>query len=161
MAPKASDGLSRLNEVKAMKTIFLVEDDSVISHLYRARFLSEGFQVEVAEDGLSAMKALATLRPDVIVLDLILPFMNGVDVLKYIRSTPELKATPVIILSEAYMSELAAAAAAVGAEQTLLKSSCTPNLLMDVINNLLGGGACQIDPSIRLAAPTPPAKPQS
>src|SRR5665213_1217456 len=94
-----------------MKTIFIVEDNPVISKLYRDKFLREGFQVELAEDGLAAMKMLAKLRPDLVVLDLMLPHFSGVDVLKQIRATPDLKATPVVILSEAYMSDLAQAAA--------------------------------------------------
>jgi CheY-like chemotaxis protein len=136
-----------------MKTIFIVEDNPIIHKLYRDKFLREGFQVESAEDGLIAMRTLATSRPDIVVLDLMLPMLNGVDVLKYIRSTPDLKATPVVILSEAYMSDLAQAAAKIGAELTLLKSSCTPNLLHEVVNKILNGEKVEIDPSQRLAAP--------
>jgi CheY-like chemotaxis protein len=142
-----------------MKTIFIVEDNPIISKLYRDKFLREGFQVEVAEDGLAAMRMLATLRPEIVVLDLMLPIMNGVDVLKYIRSTPDLKSVPVIILSGANMSDLAEGAAKLGAEQTLLKSSCTPNLLLDVVNKILSGVAVDIDPSQRLAIRAPSEKP--
>ena len=142
-----------------MKTIFLVEDNPIISKLYRDKLLREGFEVELAEDGLNAIKRLATLRPDLVVLDLMLPIMNGVDILKYIRSTPELRATPVVILSEAYMSDLAQQAAQVGAEQTLLKSSCTPNLLLDVINNLLSDTVLILDPSRQIAVRHPNEKP--
>jgi CheY-like chemotaxis protein len=142
-----------------MKTIFIVEDNPIISKLYRDKFLREGFQVEVAEDGLAAMRMLATLRPEIVVLDLMLPIMNGVDVLKYIRSTPDLKSVRVIILSGANMSDLAEGAAKLGAEQTLLKSSCTPNLLLDVVNKILSGVAVDIDPSQRLAIRAPSEKP--
>jgi CheY-like chemotaxis protein len=142
-----------------MKTIFIVEDNPIISKIYRDKFLREGFQVELAEDGLAAMRMLATLRPEIVVLDLMLPIMNGVDVLKYIRSTPDLKSVPVIILSGANMSDLAEGAAKLGAEQTLLKSSCTPNLLLDVVNKILSGVAVDIDPSQRLAVRAPSEKP--
>ena len=78
------------------------------------------------------------------------------------RSTPVLKTTPVIILSNAHMTSLAQEAAAIGAEKALLKSSCTPNQLLLVINNLLSGTAAESDPSERLAVPAPPAaKPAS
>ena len=144
-----------------MNTIFIVEDNAIISKLYRDKFLREGFHVEVAEDGLAAIRMLATLRPDVVVLDLMLPMLTGVDVLQYIRSTPDLKAAPVIILSEAYMSDLAQAAAKIGAEQTLLKSSCTPNLLLDVVNKILSGTVVELAPSQRLAARELSEKPPS
>ncbi|MGA2179574.1 MAG: response regulator [Verrucomicrobiota bacterium] len=145
-----------------MITIFLVEDDTVVVQVYRAKLLREGFGVEVAEDGLVAVKMLAAVKPDVVVLDLMMPKLNGVDVLKYIRSTPALKTIPVIILSNAHMTRLAQEAAAIGAERALLKSSCTPRQLIDVINDLLSGKAVGSDLSKRLAVPAPPpAKPQS
>jgi len=143
-----------------MKTIFLVEDDPVVVKVYGAKFQREGFRVEVAEDGLVAMKNLLLVKPDVVVLDLMMPKLNGVDVLRYIRSTPELKKTPVIILSNAHMTSLAQDAAAIGAEKALLKSSCTPIQLLEVINSLLSGTAVASDATQRLAAPAlPPAKP--
>jgi len=139
-----------------MKTIFLVEDDAVVVKVYSGKFEREGFHVEVAEDGLVAMKKLLQVKPDIVVLDLMMPKLNGVDVLKYIRSTPELKKTPVIILSNAHMTSLAQEAAAIGAEKALLKSSCTPVRLIEVINGLLSGTPVESDPSKRLAAPAPP-----
>ena len=142
-----------------MKTIFFVEDDAVVVLVYRAKFLREGFGVEVAEDGLVALKMLSTIKPDVIVLDLMIPKLNGVDVLKYIRSNPAFKTTPVIILSNAQMSRLAQEAATIGAERALLKSSCTPGQLIKVINDLLSGNAFDGDPSQRLAVPAPPTRP--
>ena len=144
-----------------MITVFLVEDDTVVIQVYRAKLLREGFGVEVAEDGLVAVKMLAAVKPDVVVLDLMMPKLNGVDVLKYIRATPALKETPVIILSNAHMTKLAQEAAAIGAERAMLKSSCTPRQLIDVINDLLSGKVVESDPSKRLAVPTPPTKPQS
>jgi CheY-like chemotaxis protein len=141
-----------------MTTIFLVEDDSVVIQVYRAKFLREGFAVEVAENGLVAMKMLAAVKPDVVVLDLMMPKLNGVDVLKYIRSTPTLKEIPVIILSNAHMTKLAQEAAAIGAERALLKSSCTPRQLIEAINELLSGTAAAGDPSTRLGVRVPPTK---
>src|ERR1700689_2157739 len=112
-----------------MKLILLIEDDVVIVHVYRKRLLREGFRVEVAEDGVAAMKMLATLNADLVVLDLMMPKFNGVEVLKYVRSIPALKSIPVIILSNANMNELTQAAAAVGAERALPKAGCTPGQL--------------------------------
>lgn len=144
-----------------MTTIFLVEDDTVVVQVYRAKLVREGFDVEVAEDGLVAVRMLSAVRPDVVVLDLMMPKLNGVDVLKYIRATPALKETPVIILSNAHMTRLAQEAAVIGAERALLKSSCTPRQLIDVINDLLSGKAVESDPSKRLGVRVPPTKPQT
>ncbi len=144
-----------------MKTIFLVEDDLVVIKVYAAKFLREGFGIEVAKDGLEAMKMLAAVRPDVVVLDLMMPKFNGVDVLRFIRSTPSLKDIPVIILSNAHMTPLAQEAAAIGAERSLLKSSCTPGQLIDVINDLLSGNSATDDPSKRIAVRAPAPKPKA
>jgi len=144
-----------------MKTIFLVEDDPVVVKVYGAKFEREGFHVEVAQDGLVALKMLTTAKPDIMVLDLMMPKLNGVDVLKFVRSNPALKEIPVIILSNAHMTSLAQAAAEFGVERALLKSSCTPSQLIVVINDLLSGKAGESDPSKRLAVPAPPPKPKN
>ncbi len=134
-----------------MKKILIVDDNPIITKIYRERFSQAEFQAETAENGLAAMKLLMALRPDIVVLDLMMPVMHGVDVLRFIRSSPDLKATPVIILSEAYMSELAQEASKIGAELTLLKSGCTPALLIDAVNKILSGAPLELDPSFMLA----------
>jgi CheY-like chemotaxis protein len=144
-----------------MKTIFFVEDDAVIMHVYGAKFLREGFLIEVAEDGLTAMKLLKTAKPDLIVLDLMMPKFSGVDVLKFIRADSALKSTPVIILSNAYMSDIAQEAAKLGVELALLKSSCTPAQLVEAVKNLLNGVALAPDDSNRIAVKYLPGQPSS
>jgi CheY-like chemotaxis protein len=134
-----------------MKKILIVDDNPIITKIYRERFMQAGYQAETAENGFMAMKALLATHPDIVLLDLMMPIMHGVDVLRYIRTTPELKATPVIILSEAYMSDLAQEAAKIGAELTLLKSGCTPALLLDAVNKILNGQPLEMDTSLMLA----------
>ena len=124
-----------------MKTILHVEDDALIVHIYRAALVRAGYQVEVAEDGLVAAKMLFKAKPDLVLLDIMLPTLTGVDVIKYIRSTPALKSTPVIILSDASKADLAMEAIASGVDRIFLKSQCTPAILIDAINELLGGTA--------------------
>jgi CheY-like chemotaxis protein len=87
------------NNAMEAKTILYVEDDTVVLTAYRNRLEQEGFQVDTAQDGLEAMKLLSMLVPDLVLLDLVLPKINGAEVLKFIRSHPRLKTVPVIILS--------------------------------------------------------------
>jgi DNA-binding response OmpR family regulator len=122
-----------------MKTILHVEDDPLIVHIYRAALERAGFQVQVAEDGLIASKMLFKSRPDLVVLDLLLPKLAGSDVIKYIRSTPVLKTLPVIVLSQASIADQGVTAAALGADRMLYKAQCTPVILIGVINELLDG----------------------
>lgn len=135
------------------KTILLVEDDEVIIHVYRAKFMREGFQVEVAGDGLAAMRTLHAIKPDVIVLDLMMPKLSGIDVLKYARSEARLKTVPIIILSNAYNNDMVREVRALGAQRGLVKSECTPNVLLVEINKVLSEPVLPPEP----AEPIPPS----
>lgn len=123
-----------------MKRILLVDDDALVLRLFRDGLVRHSFQVETANDGLEAMKALRTARPDLVVLDLMMPKLTGVDVLKFIRSDPELENLPVIVLSNSYIDELAQGIQAAGVQEALLKSHCTPSTLVQVIEKLIGPG---------------------
>jgi len=137
--------------------ILLVDDDPLVLKIYGDGLARLGFQIETATDGLQAMKSLRLRKPDLMVLDLMMPKMSGVDVLKYLRSQADLAALPVVVLSNAYMNELTQEAAAIGAQKALLKSSCTPSLLAGVIREVLEGKAASEDPSLLVAAPAPAA----
>ena len=123
-----------------MKTILLVEDDPVIVLVYRRPLEECGFRVEVAEDGLTAMKTLLPLKPDLVVLDIMMPKVDGTYVLKFIRSQAELQATKVILLSDASMADLAQNAITLKPERVFLKSQCTPKRLVEAVQELLAGG---------------------
>ena len=122
-----------------MKTILLVEDDPLIVQVYRGPLQKRGFEVHVAEDGLMAMKRLLQLRPEVVLLDVLMPKVDGKYVLKFIRSRPELQATKVIILSDATFADAGSEVVAQHPDAAFLKSHCTPHLLAEKINELLGG----------------------
>ena len=119
-----------------MIRVLHVEDDPLIIHIYKAALVRAGFEVEVAEDGLIASKILFKARPDAVVLDLMMPKLNGSDVIKYIRSTPALKSLPVIVLSQASLADQGVTAASLGVDRILYKSQCTPAILIDTINEV-------------------------
>jgi len=123
-----------------MKHILFVEDDPVIVQVYRGPLQQRGFEVHVAEDGLVAMKGILQLRPDLVLLDVVMPKVDGKYVLNFIRSRPELKATKVIILSVATYADVGAEAVAQHPDAFFLKSQCTPSLLLETITRLLEGG---------------------
>lgn len=137
-----------------MKTILLVDDDPLILMLYRAGFAREEFVVEVADGGLAAIAALRNHKPDLVVLDLMMPTFTGVDVLKFIRGDPGLASVPVVVLSNSYMNSLAQQAASVGVQMALLKTSSSPSTLAGIIRNLLEGRPANFDPSQLLAIPS-------
>jgi CheY-like chemotaxis protein len=132
------NALEEMNvETAKIKTIIFVEDNPVVLAAYRNRLQREGFHIEPASDGLEAMKILWRLVPDVVILDLLLPKFNGVDVLKYIRSNSRLKTVPVITLSTNSIIDTAQEYVLERANKRLLKGTCTPAIMLQVIQELL------------------------
>ena len=121
-----------------MKTILFVDDNPIVVQAYRMALVRAGYKVETAADGLAAMKVLLTLKPDAVLLDLMMPVVDGKYVLKYIRSEPELKSTRVIILSDATIADRGLEVRDLNPDRLLLKSECTPKLLNDTLAELLG-----------------------
>src|SRR5476649_2716675 len=82
-----------------MAKILLVEDDVNLREIYSARFAAESYQVITASDGEEALATAVLERPDLIVLDVMMPKISGFDVLDILRSTPETKDTKVIMMT--------------------------------------------------------------
>ena len=86
----------------AVKRIIVIEDNVMAASLYQAALTRDGYGVEVASDGEAGLAAIARARPDLVLLDLMLPKVDGSEVLRRIRATPDLATLPVIITSNAY-----------------------------------------------------------
>lgn len=124
-----------------MKRILIVEDDVVTTQVYKNLLEVEGCHVDLAPDGETAVKILGKTKPDLILLDLLLPKVHGLQVLKHVRSQPELKDVPVIVLSNAYLSTMVKAAWKEGANMCLTKADCTPDYLLAVVRTTLGSSS--------------------
>ncbi|TSA45379.1 response regulator [bacterium] len=81
------------------KKILLVEDEPMLSNLLRQRLEKENFQVIVAQDGAEAVRILKQEKPDLILLDIILPKMSGFEVMETMKNDPTLQAAPVVVVS--------------------------------------------------------------
>ncbi|MFC1467444.1 response regulator [Verrucomicrobiota bacterium] len=123
------------------KKILIADDDQFITTLYETKLQKEGMDVVLAADGEEAIKELQTTVPDVILLDIQMPKINGVQVLSYIRAHPKLKDIPVIIFSNAYADKLVDKAWAAGASKFLTKNQCTPNDLVLEVRHTMEQGA--------------------
>lgn len=113
-----------------MTKILLVEDDVNLRDVYFARFQAEGFDLVVASNGEEALAAAVKEKPDLIVLDVMMPRISGFDVLDIIRSTPETAKTKVIMMTALSSAEDRARGEKLGVDQYLVKSQVT---LEDVI----------------------------
>lgn len=79
--------------------LLLAEDEDFLARSYKNRFTLEGFDVHVACDGKEAIEMIASLKPDIVLLDLIMPKMNGFEVLEHVKQQDETKDIPVIVTS--------------------------------------------------------------
>ncbi len=140
-----------------MKRVLIVEDDQIVGNIYRHKFQVEGFQVALAGDGETGYKAVADFKPDVVILDLMLPRLNGVEVLRRLRAKPETQSLPVIVLSNAYLSSLVQEAWNAGANQCLIKANCTPKHLIEVLYKTLGVGGAPAPVPVPAPAAAPAA----
>jgi len=121
-----------------MKKILIIEDDQLVANIYRNKLAVEGFQVEVALTGEDGCLQMVNDKPDVIILDLSLPKMTGIEVLKKIRSEALTEKIPVIVFSNTYLTRLVEEAWKSGATKCLSKSNCSPKEVLDAVRSTLG-----------------------
>jgi CheY-like chemotaxis protein len=120
-----------------MKSILLIDDDKFVTTLYAAKLQSEGFAVDTAHSGNEAIEKLEKNRPDIIILDLNMPGISGVELLRAIRAVPLFQHVPVIIFSSAYIRTLVDEAAQLGVNKILAKSQCPPKMLIAEVKKIL------------------------
>jgi len=81
-----------------MKKILIAEDEEVLLNVLKDRFEAEGWEVTTARDGEEAVESIKKIRPDLVLLDLLMPKKDGFEVLKEIRGDPEFKTLPIIVV---------------------------------------------------------------
>jgi CheY-like chemotaxis protein len=121
----------------AAKTILFIDDDPIVLMAYRTSMAQAGYAVETARDGLEAMRQLALITPDVIILDLMLPKFNGVEIMGFIRGNPKLKNIPVIVLSTHSIIDSEGEPMLETAQRRLIKETCTPASMLEAIQEAL------------------------
>jgi len=121
-----------------MKKILIIEDNQIVANVYRNKLAVEGYQIEVALDGENGLKMMRTFQPDIMILDLMLPKMSGVDVIKEVRGEADFAKLPIIVFSNTYLTNLIQEAWKAGANKCLSKASCSPKEILDVVRNTIG-----------------------
>ncbi len=120
-----------------MKKILIVEDDQIVANIYRNKFSVDGFQVEIALDGQLGLEMVRSFRPDAVILDLMLPKMTGVELMKKIRLEQDFQQLPVIVFSNTYLTNMVQEAWKAGATKCLSKANCTPKQVIEVVRNAI------------------------
>lgn len=122
------------------KIILLVDDDPLIIRMYEAHFKREGFRVLTASNGEEALVQIAKERPDIILLDVMMPKMNGVETLKKLKSDDHTSGIPVIMLTNlGDKEEDVEGAKKLGARDYLVKSEVQLKELSAKVKEILGG----------------------
>lgn len=124
-----------------MKQVLFVEDDAILARVYCKALRAEQFEVTHCPDGESGLAALQVLRPDVILLDLMLPRVSGQDLLRIIRNSEDIRQTPVVVFTSAFREELREELERLGANRVLSKAEFVPRQVISVLQELLPGGA--------------------
>lgn len=121
------------------KSILIIEDDDFFRELIRKKLLSEGFSVLEAIDGEKGLTEIKEKKPDLVLLDLLLPNIDGFEVLLKLKSDPEIKniSTPIIILSNLGQREDIDRALQLGAADYLIKSQFDINQVIQKIHSVL------------------------
>jgi CheY-like chemotaxis protein len=121
------------------KRILIVEDDDVLRDVLAEKLEKNGYFVDHAEDGIVAMEKLHAVKPDLILLDILMPRKNGIEVLEELHVDQELKDVPVIIISNSGQPLEVARAQELGARDFLIKAVFDPNEVLDKVRRVLAG----------------------
>lgn len=136
MSPKSNKEEPKDSVDKKNKMILLVEDDQVLLRvLYLFLKRQSGYSIATASDGETALKMAQRLKPNVILLDLILPKMDGFSVLRAVKSDPKIKDTPVIVLSNLGDNSDIDKAKDLGAIDYFVKANTDLSLILEKIKN--------------------------
>ena len=118
-------------------TVLIVEDDPFLSEMYATKLAESGFKVELAEDGEKALEKIAEVKPDLVLLDIVLPKMDGFVVLKKMKKDAALKDTKVIVLTNLGQKEEVQKGMDLGAEDYIIKAHFTPSEVVAKIKKVL------------------------
>jgi CheY-like chemotaxis protein len=138
-AVPAAPAPTPVGDAAAGRLILLIEDDERIAKFYSILFEAKGYLVRNARDGVEGVDLATTLKPDLILLDVMMPKMNGLMVLQTLRANPETEHTPVVVLSNYMEPPLIQRALQLGAIEYVVKSQARPEQLVNAVPSWLIG----------------------
>ena len=109
-----------------MKKIAIIEDDQAISQMYRMKFENDGYEVETAENGKIGLELVEKMKPDIILLDIMMPEMNSDEMLKKLRDEPWGKNIKVLVLTNIGEQELPKSLSTMDVLGIIMKAELTP-----------------------------------
>lgn len=120
------------------KKILIIDDDPFILDMYALKFREEGFQVESAKDGKEGLKKIKEYSPEIILLDIVMPVMDGFDVIHQLKKDNIAPATKVVLLSNLGQKDDVERGMRLGANDYIIKAHFTPSEVVNKIKTLMG-----------------------
>ena len=121
----------------AKAKILMVEDDVSLAEMYQKKFTNDGYEVVLAYDGQEGLKKTAEVKPDLVLLDIMLPKLDGLALFKKMRGNPATFTTPVILLTNFGQEDLVFECFKLGAVDYLVKSDVTPQQVVKKVEGFL------------------------
>jgi DNA-binding response OmpR family regulator len=125
--------------VAASAKILIIEDDRYISKMYQLKLSLDGFDVQIAENGRQGVEKVKDFKPDIILLDILMPEIDGFEVLKIVKGDDETKNIPVLIMSNLGQEDHIQKGMSLGALGYIVKSQYTPSHVVEKIKEVLAG----------------------
>ncbi|HPM27692.1 MAG TPA: response regulator [bacterium] len=149
-----------MSNEQASLRVLIVDDDQTLCDMYAERLQVEGFEVIVAHNGEEGAAKAVEYLPDVILLDLMMPKVNGFNTLEILKSTQETKDIPVLLLTALIQEENKQRGLQAGAEDYIIKSESMPGTVIDKIKEVVARAqqrkSGQLGATPTQGAPTPP-----
>jgi DNA-binding response OmpR family regulator len=118
--------------------VAIIEDEPAIAHMYRLKFEAEGYKVEMAEDGEVGLELCRDMHPDIVLLDLMMPVMDGAEMLTKMRATSWGKDIKVLILTNRGREEAPEELANLNIHSYIVKAEMTPRQVFAKVQEALG-----------------------
>jgi CheY-like chemotaxis protein len=123
-----------------MAKVLIVEDDPLISRMYLKVFTFEGFDIQMAGNGREGLDKLKEFHPDMLLIDVMMPIMNGVELLASVKADPATRDIPVIMLTNLADARTADATIKQGALRYIVKSDYNPMDVAALVKDILAKG---------------------
>ena len=122
-----------------MAKILIVEDDALIIRLYQKVFTSQGYEVETAINGEEGLAKARSVKPDLILLDIMMPKLNGLEMLRQLKAIPDVEKIPVVVLTNLSGDADAETALKEGAVKYIVKSDYKPKEIFNIVDGIMAG----------------------
>ncbi|MFZ2190522.1 MAG: response regulator [Candidatus Magasanikiibacteriota bacterium] len=122
---------------KKIINVHLVEDDTFLANIYKTKFEMEGFKITHSENGEAGLNDIKKKKPDIVLLDILLPKMDGFVVLQEIKKDPNIKDIPVILLTNLGQKDDVEKGLEMGASDYLIKAHFKPSEVVEKVREIL------------------------